>query len=365
MTPELNLSVILPTVNRGELFRSPLESLLPQLKYGDELIVSINGPREPVETIISDYRSHVGYSSIRVISPPQKLEIYKHWSYAISESLNRWIVFIHDDEIYNMNMLSRIRDYIGRMPDLSLISAGTLNVEHSKLGTNVWKKNSFEKERVVNGKEWIAEHCENKKVNYGSTCYIFNRDFFDSSYMERETRVSDILLMLSQASYGQVLEVPEYWGSHLLHGTNQSWVDYLTPDHLPYWEGVQYLADKADDSCLRKMALEARSKAYGTYIRNALFAALPRNDRRAYLECIKHAIGANGRSFVPKLLKFPAKSRVTFFILSQLMRLIKIIRPSRTHFSNNARCEVLNLASVPDFLGVSPESWKKFLKRAQ
>lgn len=285
------LSIIIPTVDRGSLFRSPLESVIPQLCTGDELIISINGPREPVESVLEDFREQLVGIELRLIGPAKKLNIYQHWSFAISHASHKECVFVHDDEIYHAGLLAIAREEFQADPETTLVTGGHIRVIAPSM--DCYRTIQFEKREEFPKGTWIKAQKNVVFPKYGCTAYIVRLQesypFFDEN-----TRVSDALLMYTQSMAGKVVQRPEFFGTRLLHAENTSHTDYLEPGHRPYWQGLAELSQKFDSETLEQAMEEARKAAPALYSNNALSAALPRGDQEGFQECLKQIDLAEG-----------------------------------------------------------------------
>ncbi|MGJ8723016.1 MAG: glycosyltransferase family A protein [Roseibacillus sp.] len=286
------LSIIIPTVNRGELFRSPLESVVSQLEEGDELIISINGPREPVLKVLEDFEQELAGVELKLVWPESKLNIYQHWNFVIRQAKHRECVFVHDDEIYHSRLLAIAREEFLADQETTLVTGGHIRVIAPQM--KCFRTIAFTEREEFPKAEWVEAQKNAVFPKYGCTAYIFRRQLDGYSFFEQNTRVSDALLMYSQSMSGKVVQRPEFFGTRLLHAENTSHTDYLEPGHRAYWEGLAELARESDCESLVRAAQEAKESAAGLYSKNALHAALPRGDRQGFEECLRQIKLAGG-----------------------------------------------------------------------
>lgn len=352
------LSIIIPTVDRGSLFRSPLESVIPQLRAGDELIISINGPREPVERVLEDFRDQLAGIDLRLIGPEKKLNIYQHWSFAISHASHKECVFVHDDEIYHTGLLAIAREEFAADPNTTLVTGGHIRVIAP--GMDCYRTIQFDKREEFPKGEWIHAQKDVVFPKYGCTAYVVRLQesypFFDEN-----TRVSDALLMYTQSMAGKVVQRPEFFGTRLLHAENTSHTDYLEPGHRPYWQGLAELSQKFDSAALEQAKKDARKAAPSLYSQNAMNAALPRGDRAGFEECLKQIEHAGGEA--RGTLKVLAPLPLLWVWGPALFRTAKRVKNFlKPRYKSGSGAEVTSESVIKE-LKLNDETWKTFCQR--
>ena len=358
-----SFSVVLPTVNRGELFRSALESLIPQLELGDELIISINGPEQPVMLVLEDYIERLPKGCLRIVRPREQLTIYRHWNFALSHATKEWVVFLHDDEIVHAGLLARARREIAADSGISLITGGTMMAD-AREGLTAYPCNEIHANKLHEGRVWIEAAAKRLDLHYSISCYIFKR-LPSYPYFENETRVADWLLMLDAAAGGKVLEADLFFSTHLLHSSNQSWVDYLTPGQIPFWRGLETL-NRRHGLHLDAWVAHSRGATCMGYLRNALLAALPAHDKEGFELCLNLASEADPASLGPRALRAVLWNRAGFRVTAALAALLrKAIRTNRGKKRSAAAMSGVIISEIAARLNCSPDFVRTWLERAR
>lgn len=359
---DVSLSVILPTKNRLELLRFTIDSLLHQLKMGDEIIVSLNnvndGTKEYLISLIP------GDVKLTILETDGEMEIYQHWHFAIGRARNEHVVFVHDDEIYHSGLIVSVREEFESDSKVTLVTGGTVSIKLMRHPI-AYVKNKFQKRRVFEGETWIKRQLERNKVVYGSTCYAFKRIPNAYEFLEKRTRVSDVLLMLTQATKGKVVEHDFFHGTHLLHKKNQSWIDYLTPEQTPYWLGLKRLAEESENVNILELALKEKSNAYALYIRNAVAAGVVSGDWKGVDTCLKLAQDLNPNGLQLKILKAVVARKLSRMLLRCMLKCVKSVASAvKQTLPEDHNHEVVRIQDISGNLRVDHEFVANWLDTA-
>ncbi|RYD86110.1 MAG: glycosyltransferase family 2 protein [Verrucomicrobiaceae bacterium] len=364
-TSQTPISVVLPTIFRKELIKSTLSSIVPQLKEIDELLISLNvhsDQKKECETILKEYvdRLREFNFAFELVGPEKQLKVYEHWNFAISKARNDNIAFIHDDEIYNHNLLAIAREEFGSDSKISLVTGGQINVYSGKLGISSHKEISFAKRRVFETAEWIESQSNRKFPKFGATAYIFRRQSETYWFFEQNTRVSDGLMMYHLAMIGRVVERPEFFGTHLEHSGNSMQTDYLETNHTPYWQGMNQLGHLTGCSYLREASALLKSEVSSTYSRCALLAAIPLRNKEGYLECLRQCslAGTNPTLALRIIDGLPFKWQLLPPIIKAIKQIKRKIDLRRLSF--DLESELI----LAELLGVSLNLVTEFKRRA-
>ncbi len=355
----MNLSLILPTVNRGALLKSPLESIIPQLKKGDQLVISINSENTG-ETlkVISEYESVLRAINLSIFTTETKLNIYEHWDFAISKAVYEECVFIHDDEIYHSQLLEIAREEFTRDPEVCLVTGGHIRVIAPSM--NCYDTISFPRRSVFNQGCWIESQKQPTFPRYGCTSYIFRKEKKGYPFFKKNSRVSDALLMYHQSFIGKVVERPEFFGTRLLHSENTSHTDYLELNHVPYWMAMKELGEDLNVSQLEEIGEELRIKAPYLYRKNAYQSALPRNNREGFAECLRQCkLAGSGERFV-RFMKLIYEVRPLWFIFSKILKLAKKVFGKKYNETSGL---LLNRNQFCSNLKITSKQWDLFCER--
>lgn len=364
----LAISVVLPTIFRRDLIKSTIDSILPQLKCNDELLISLNVENVEFEKCLNELKIFVEQrqtaclGKVRYITPGQKLKVYAHWNFAISETANNQIIFIHDDEIYNANIVDISRKEFAADPEVTVIMGGQINVYSSSTKINSFKKIWFDERSVWRPREWLYKQSNPSLPKFSATSYIFRKQEKSFWFFERDYRVSDSLLVYHLAIKGKVVERPEFFGTHLHHASNTFLTYFLEEDHLPYWEGLRRMGEIEQEEWLIQASRTVKNEASTHYSLNALFAALPLGNRRGWAECVRQCRLAGAE---PSLL-MRLTQRVPFMwqILPPVVRFLKILRHKFGGHKEKMAC-ASNAVKLATALGLSTEIVQKFELCAQ
>ncbi|WP_298453600.1 glycosyltransferase family 2 protein [uncultured Prevotella sp.] len=107
------ISIIIATYNASKTLKTCLDSIVPQLCSGTELIIVDGGSKDNTNDIIKSYGDKVSVH----ISEPDK-GIYDAWNKGVALSNGDWIMFIGADDILLPNAVSTYLNTIKNTADI-------------------------------------------------------------------------------------------------------------------------------------------------------------------------------------------------------------------------------------------------------
>lgn len=115
MYDQSHLSIAIPTYKRCHSVTSLVNSIIPQLIDGDELLVVDDGSADNTSDILSKI------SRVRLISNSSNEGMLKTWNKCLTSTTHDWICIIHDDDMIEPDALKNIRKVIARVKEPTLI----------------------------------------------------------------------------------------------------------------------------------------------------------------------------------------------------------------------------------------------------
>mgnify|MGYP000084725701 CR=1 FL=1 len=121
----MNISVVIPTFNRGNFIRDTIKSVQNQTCKVDEIIVIDDGSTDNTKQLIKDldiryiYQNNQGVSSAR--------------NTGIRESKNDWIAFLDSDDIWEKNKIEKHITFHMQNKDILLSHTDELWVRNGKI----------------------------------------------------------------------------------------------------------------------------------------------------------------------------------------------------------------------------------------
>ncbi len=106
MDNNLSVSIAIPTYKRCESVFTLVNSILPQLIDGDELLVVDDGSQDGTSSLIGEIKR------VKLLSNPSNEGMLKTWNKCLTFPTNDWICIVHDDDIFAPNALQTIREAI-------------------------------------------------------------------------------------------------------------------------------------------------------------------------------------------------------------------------------------------------------------
>ncbi len=270
-----SLSVAIPTYRRCKSVVSLVDSIVPQLINGDELLVVDDGSQDGTSDVLR------GVNRVRLISNELNEGMLKTWNKCLTSATHDWICIIHDDDTISPDALKTIRKAITLVQEPALIG-------HSYSGDDF---DTCFRCRLVEPGPWAALHP--LPVPSGVTIHreiikavgLFDERFQYSSDIEYFSRICAKFTSI-------VIENPRVV-SFNLHSQNYEYKTWGKPDFLTQLEEIErclitysgisneeaseyfhnkmnqyvrYIMDNSykseDKSLLRKFSLEAKTKKY-------------------------------------------------------------------------------------------------------
>lgn len=116
----MELSICIPTYNRAELIQETLDSIIPQLEEGVEVVVCDNGSSDHTEQVVDSYRSKIPYLLFFRFPENQGVDRCFLQSIAIARGTYCWLM--GSDDRLEPGGVRRILDTLKTVPDLAGIS---------------------------------------------------------------------------------------------------------------------------------------------------------------------------------------------------------------------------------------------------
>lgn len=352
------LSIVLPTKDRLALLQCTMESILPQLGDGDEILVLVDGPQDESYPFLQTLLGQ----GVRLIQPEGKLGGFSHYRLLFEAARHDHIVMVHDDELYHGDLLNNVRSAFASDNKVTFINTGQVVVW---AGTKlvVQKNISFDHQRNHDGTLWASEEIQ-RGMRFNCSCLAFCRDSPSLNVLTRTQISADNLFAALVAAKGRVVELPFFGSTWLLHSGNTSRRDYLKPGHTALWQALEELKENGSLGFLSKTSIDAqRAFASRVYAWNAFAAAAPDGNFSGFEECVRQVHLAGGNSPAYFLLEAATLPGIWPVFVS-LVRLAKKWTPlgrSSQRTGDTDPDQLVSLLALPDVL---VDRWKTIAEKA-
>src|SRR6266571_3092358 len=102
----IRLSICIATYNRADVIGETLESILPQLREGVELVVVDGASPDATESDVNSYFS--GRSDCRYVRLPTKGGVDQDYCLAVEYAKGQYCWLMTDDDILKPNAIDRV-----------------------------------------------------------------------------------------------------------------------------------------------------------------------------------------------------------------------------------------------------------------
>lgn len=116
---EVFLSIAIPTYNRSEFLKETLNSIIPQVVDGVEIVVSSNASTDQTDAVMQDYVNRFPF--IRYVRSDINRGIDANIHRCTLESRGKYVHLMSDDDIVLPGTVAHLLDTIGRNPDAGFL----------------------------------------------------------------------------------------------------------------------------------------------------------------------------------------------------------------------------------------------------
>lgn len=96
MSSPARFSVVIPSRNRAGLLRHALATVTTQRRDDLEILVSDNHSHDQTAALVSEVQA--GDPRVRMVRPPEPLEVCDHWEWAVTQTRGQWVMVLGDDD---------------------------------------------------------------------------------------------------------------------------------------------------------------------------------------------------------------------------------------------------------------------------
>lgn len=121
------ISVCMATYNGSSYIQSQIESILPQLEEGDELLISDDGSSDGTLEIICQYLSQ-NPNTVRLLMGPQK-GLIKNFEFLINEAKGDLIFTADQDDVWLPDKVEKIKYFFEQEPNALVVVSDLIVVD--------------------------------------------------------------------------------------------------------------------------------------------------------------------------------------------------------------------------------------------
>lgn len=120
------LSICMATFKRGAFIAETLDTILPQLRPGVELIVVDGASPDDTADVLSRYT--ISWPQLRYIREPENSGVDADYDKAVGYANGRYVWLMTDDDLLKPGAVDRVIELLGENPDLLVVDAEILDV---------------------------------------------------------------------------------------------------------------------------------------------------------------------------------------------------------------------------------------------
>jgi glycosyltransferase involved in cell wall biosynthesis len=160
------ISVCMATYNGAAFIRQQIESILPQLESGDEIIFSDDGSTDATLSVISGYNE----SRFKIIKNQRTGSPTKNFEKGLRHCTGELIFLTDQDDVWMPDKVSRTKHFLKSF-DLVLTDCSVINERNEQLADSFFKKQKSKKGIILN----LVQN------SYMGCCMAFHRKVLDKA----------------------------------------------------------------------------------------------------------------------------------------------------------------------------------------
>jgi len=212
MTQYPLVSVIIPTLNRKELIKKAIDSILNQTYKNIEIIIVDGSNSDETEKMIYPYLNNLRIQYIHqkenhTKSLRDRRNIAKARNKAVKMAKGKYIAFLDDDDFWcNKKKLEKQIQFLENQPEYVICGAGIIVRDERNPKNPIFFKRLFpEKDESIR-----------KTILFGPpflhSCVIFSRDAFQKTGgFDEEHDIGDWEIFLKLGKVGKMYSFPDYF----------------------------------------------------------------------------------------------------------------------------------------------------------
>lgn len=217
------------TFNGAKYIERQLDSIIPYMLAGDELIISDDGSNDETIKVIMSYQQK--YSNIRLVAGPRQ-GVVRNFESLLERATGDIIMFADQDDIWMPEKLSKIRTAFESDPNLNLVLHDMLITSNEQIDNNEKGTSSFAIRQRKHGVLYNLIY-----NGYYGCCMAFSKEFRDEIVpFSRKTNMYDQWIGLIAEHDKKSLFIDEPLIIHRVHGKNMSQKQSLKGSLMSKWK---------------------------------------------------------------------------------------------------------------------------------
>ncbi|QKF81097.1 glycosyltransferase family 2 protein [Halarcobacter ebronensis] len=185
MNSDSKVSILIPTRNRTDLFKSSLESILNQTYKNIEIIISDNYP-DSIDT--EEYIKNIKDKRIIYIKQKELIPMEDHWNFLIKQATGEYICIYHDDDIYSKDIVETSLKYFLEKDNVLMCHVLTKHFSNDI--------NQGSKVKILHTKDYISnieylQYCIKNKPSIVCSSVMYPRWVFNKYKFKNEYKSFD------------------------------------------------------------------------------------------------------------------------------------------------------------------------------
>lgn len=257
------VTVCLPTIGRMTYVRDTLKSLSRQSLQNYELLVLYNGSDRHVMQEFEDMaKKHPGG---RVLSEPDRLPMFANFNRGLREARGKYVVFFHDDDIYESNFLEELVAALESHPSAAFAGSNYYIIDER--GETVGVRSLIGDTELQLGCHFVAQLIRRGRGAIPTPGIMFRRDAFDERGWDETLSMhfGDFVVLMRMAERANVALIKDPLLRLRLHAKNASNVPISVAAPMQFATILSYInefATRRPDqvkhaALLRKSAMRA------------------------------------------------------------------------------------------------------------
>jgi len=249
------VTILIPTYNQSKYLPQAIESALAQDYPNLEVLVIDDGSSDSTPDIVDCYKADSRFKYFRNQTNLGRVSNYRHGLFDCA--CGDYVLNLDgDDWLSDSQYISDAVKLLDQNPEVGFVMAET-DVFSEEAGHRFTKAHSNQKDRIVEGAEYINDLLSNRVV-FSHLAAVFRRQIaMDSNFYSVESTWTDVISFIRLAYRSKVALVSRTVGVWRLHDKNESRQFYQQTSPKDVFHALQLVAGEctslsrdAIDSCL-------------------------------------------------------------------------------------------------------------------
>jgi glycosyltransferase involved in cell wall biosynthesis len=214
------VTVCVPTTGRLGYLELALDSLARQTYRNREILILDNGSPSPAQEVLAGFVA--ANPDARILRADERVPMFANFNRGIAEAKGEFIVFFHDDDIYEPQFIEHYVAVLERYPE-AVFAGGNYDTIDGE-GRTTRLGNTIAKTEIWDGSRFAEDIARRGRMRISTPGIMFRSSILKPTGFPEEISLhwGDIAMLMRMAEDRAVVMIAERLFRYRVHGTNAS-----------------------------------------------------------------------------------------------------------------------------------------------